>query len=90
MAEPIGVRDLKNRASQIIRQVREEQAEYVVTVHGRPVAVLRPLDEEEERRLRHQSWQEFLRRAAVIAQAVGASRNTDLNAVEMVAEQRRY
>jgi prevent-host-death family protein len=90
MAESIGVRDLKNRASEIIRQVREEQAEYVVTVHGTPVAVLRPLDEEEVRRQRHQSWQEFLRRAAVIAEAVGAEIGEETNAVAMVAEQRRY
>ena len=90
MAESIGVRDLKNRASEIIRQIREEQAEYVVTVHGTPVAVLRPLDAEEERRQRHQSWQEFLRRAAVIAEAIGAMYDEEVDAVEMVAEQRRY
>jgi prevent-host-death family protein len=42
----IGVRDLKNRASQIIRDIRENRAEYVVTYHGQPVAVLMPLDKE--------------------------------------------
>ncbi|MBK8906067.1 MAG: type II toxin-antitoxin system Phd/YefM family antitoxin [Anaerolineaceae bacterium] len=46
MAKKIGVRELKNNASKIVRAVREEGAEYVVTLHGEPVAVLRPLTEE--------------------------------------------
>src|SRR5690606_2052114 len=48
MAKKIGVRELKNNASKIVRAVREEGAEYVVTLHGEPVAVLRPLAEEQE------------------------------------------
>ena len=43
MAEKIGMRELKNQASKIVRAVREEMAEYIITVHGEPVAVLRPL-----------------------------------------------
>lgn len=46
MAQKIGIRELKNNASKIVRAVREEGAEYVVTVHGEPVAVLRPLAED--------------------------------------------
>ena len=36
----VGVRDLKNRASEILRSVREDGAEYVITYQGRPTAVL--------------------------------------------------
>ncbi len=36
----IGVRELKNHASQIIRQLRDRQTRYVVTFRGKPVAVL--------------------------------------------------
>jgi prevent-host-death family protein len=39
-----GVRELKNRTTEIIRDVCKNQAEYVVTYHGRPVAVLLPID----------------------------------------------
>jgi len=42
----IGVRELREQASEVIRRVREEQAEYVVTYQGRPVAILLPLDPE--------------------------------------------
>lgn len=37
----VSIRELKNGASEVIRAVREEQARYVVTLHGRPVAIHR-------------------------------------------------
>jgi prevent-host-death family protein len=40
----IGVRELRQQASEVIRKVREERAEYVITYQGRPVAILLPLD----------------------------------------------
>ena len=42
----IGVRELREQTSEVIRQVREEQAEYVITYQGRPVAIILPLDTE--------------------------------------------
>ena len=44
MAE-IGVRELKARASAVIRAVREKRAHYVITHRGRPVGLLVPLAE---------------------------------------------
>jgi prevent-host-death family protein len=38
----IGVRQLKNEATQIVRAVRVESAQFVITVNGQPVATLRP------------------------------------------------
>ena len=40
----IGIRQLKNEASEILRAVREEKVEYIITLRGQPVAVLRPLE----------------------------------------------
>lgn len=42
----IGVRDLHNRTAEVVRQVREDGAEYVVTHQGHPVALLLPVDTE--------------------------------------------
>ena len=42
----IGVRELRERTSEVIRRVREDGVEYVVTYQGRPVAVILPLDTE--------------------------------------------
>jgi prevent-host-death family protein len=40
----IGIRELKERASEIVREVREQQAEYTVTHRGRVVARLVPAE----------------------------------------------
>ncbi len=42
----VGIKELKNQTTEILRGVREEGLEYVVTFHGRPVAVLLPIGEE--------------------------------------------
>jgi len=42
----IGVRELREQTSEVIRRVREERAEYVITYQGRPVAVILPVDAE--------------------------------------------
>ena len=42
----IGVRELREKTSEVIRRVREDHVEYVVTYQGRPVAVILPLDTE--------------------------------------------
>ncbi len=91
----VGVRELKNQTTEIIRDVRENQAEYVVTYHGRPIAVLLPVDE---------AWLEAeARRAAeavtpgddvwaeldAIRQEIGRSWQSEKTGVELISEQRR-
>jgi len=39
----IGVRELKTHVSAVLREVCETGAEFIVSVHGRPVARLEPL-----------------------------------------------
>jgi prevent-host-death family protein len=41
----IGVRELKNQATEVLREVRECEAEYIVTYRGKPVALLVPMSE---------------------------------------------
>lgn len=40
----IGVRELKARASEVLREVREHRARYIVSSRGRPIAAIVPLD----------------------------------------------
>ena len=42
----IGVRELRQRTAEVLRRVREEKAEYVITHQGHPMALLLPLDTE--------------------------------------------
>ena len=89
MPETVGVRELKNRTSRVIRAVCEEMVEYVVTLRGEPVAVLRPLTAEEVQRLRQTEIDQALADMKVLAQEVGAAWKSDKGGVELIAEQRR-
>ena len=91
----VGIRELKNDASEIIRAVREERAEYVVTLRGRPVAVILPVAE---------GWQEteagraaaatranadFWDRMAALRAEIAAKWQSDKTGVELLEEMRR-
>ena len=89
MPTTIGVRELKNHTSRVIRAVREEMSEYVVTLRGEPVAVLRPLTEEEEQRLRRVEADAALAEMKALALEVAAAWTSDQSGVELVEEQRR-
>jgi prevent-host-death family protein len=73
----IGVRELRERASEVIRRVRENGTEYVVTYQGRPVAVILPLDTERaeaemvraSKRAVRDSWERYEQIAAEIRDA---------------------
>ena len=41
----VGVRELKNRTSEILRAVGREKGEYIIACHGRPAAILLPIAE---------------------------------------------
>jgi prevent-host-death family protein len=81
MAE-VGIRELKNRTSEIVREVREERAEYVITYRGRPVARIVPVVAEEED---EQALQELER----LSQEISAQWKLDRSAVDLLTEMRR-
>ena len=42
----IGVWELREQTSEVLRQVQEAQAEYIITYQGKPVALLLPVQAE--------------------------------------------
>ena len=42
--EEIGIRELKARASEVVRAVKERRARYIITQRGKPAIILLPLD----------------------------------------------
>ena len=90
----VGVRDLKSQATEILRAVREEQVEYIVTYHGRPVAMLLPVDTvwvqlEQERSVRTVPPSPgLLQELAALRAEIELSWRSDQTAVELIAEGR--
>lgn len=89
MSNKIGVRELKNQASRIIRTVREEMSEYIITVQGKPVAILRPFTAEDAQQLRQYEIDEALVEMKALAQQVATAWISPKNGVELIDEQRR-
>ena len=58
----VSVHELGAKAEEIIRQVRDEGEEYIITYEGKPCGVLLPLDEEELEDLLLSSHPYFLAR----------------------------
>jgi prevent-host-death family protein len=91
----VGVKELKDQATEILRNVREEQAQYIVTYHGRPVAVLLPIDEawmqtEQDRAaLSARPGPDLLAELEALRAEIDASWSSEKTAVELIAEGRR-
>ncbi len=89
MAKKIGVRELKNNASKIVRAVREEGAEYVVTVHGEPVAVLRPLTEPTDETDRDAEVARFMAELKELSKEIAAGWKSEKSGLELLEEDRQ-
>lgn len=82
----VGVRDLKARASEMVRFVAEQRATYVVTRRGRPVGLLTPLPSTADTPLEPQAAWERLGRLGGELDRAWRSRKTSSTAI---AEMRR-
>lgn len=85
----VGIRELKNHASRIVRAVREQGAEYVVTLRGEPVAVLRPFQDQDAGLLQQAEVDQALAEMRRLAHQVAEAWTSPKSAVELVEEQRR-
>lgn len=91
----VGIRELKNNTSRIIRAVREGKAKYVVTHRGEAVAVILPVDEAARAKLEARMLAEarehadYWARLDALAAEIDAAWASEKTAVELVEEQRR-
>jgi prevent-host-death family protein len=83
------VRELKDQASEVLRRVREEAAQYVVTVRGEQQAVLRPLEEADMKHLEQREARAALTRLDGIARRVAREWAAAETAAELLAADRR-
>ena len=84
--EEIGIRELKQRVSEILRQVREEHESFSVTYRGKVVAKLVPaMDPSADQEVASAIWT----RMDDLSREVSAHWPTGSSASEAVSEQRR-
>lgn len=88
MRRRIGIRELKNELTDVIRRIGEERVEYTVTVHGRPVAVLRPLSSADAVVDADNEVQKELAEMAELAHLIGENWSSPKSAVELLEEMR--
>jgi antitoxin (DNA-binding transcriptional repressor) of toxin-antitoxin stability system len=86
----VGVRELKTHASEIVRNVRERRARYIITYRERPVGILAPLETapESEGPIGEPgtgAWDELTR----LGEEIGRGWQSPLTAVELLSEMRR-
>ncbi|GAB4495871.1 MAG: hypothetical protein Fur0016_15190 [Anaerolineales bacterium] len=85
MTEEIGIRELKTRASGLIRAVREKRARYIITQRGKPVALLVPLDAPLPTPTEDEVWA----RLEQLGQEIAQGWQSEKSAVEILSEMRR-
>ncbi|MEJ5310784.1 MAG: type II toxin-antitoxin system Phd/YefM family antitoxin [Anaerolineae bacterium] len=83
--EEIGIRELKARASELVRAVKERRARYLITQRGKPVAVLLPADAVPPRPDPDEVWA----RLEQIREELGKGWQSEKSAVEILSEMRR-
>ena len=87
----VGVRELKTRASEIVRDVRDRRMRYIITYRGRPVGLLAPLEEAQPENLASAAtsatttWEELIR----LGEEIGREWRSSLTSTELLSEMRR-
>ncbi len=83
----IGVRELKIHVSEVMRDVRDTRARYVVTHRGQPVAMIVPYSRREE--TNELSTEEGWARFFEVGEQLGREWTSPVTAVEILDDMRR-
>lgn len=81
----IGIRELKARASEVVRAVKERRARYLITQRGEPVAVLLPADAVPPQPDPDEVWA----RLEALGEEIAQNWQSEKSAVEILSEMRR-
>jgi len=83
--EEIGIRELKSRASEVVRAVKEQRARYVVTQRGVPVAAIIPMDAMLPEKQDEEAWDRLME----IRKKLGKGKKNKKSSIEILSEMRR-
>ena len=81
----VGIRELKQQTSELVRQVRESGNSIQITYHGKVVALLVPVEQSSDTEEEAQAW------AALdeLAAQIGSQWPKGISASQAIAEDRR-
>ena len=85
MATQVGVRELRDHASEILRRVAERGESFEISNHKRVIARLVPVEPIDIRA----AWDDWSRQADILAAEISADWQGSRDAVEAVREDRR-
>lgn len=83
--EEIGIRELKSRASEVVRAVKEKRARYIITQRGKPAALIIPLDADPNPEKGDEVWE----RLEKLREELGKGWQSEKSSVEILSEMRR-
>jgi prevent-host-death family protein len=83
--QEIGIRELKTRASEVVRAVKEERARYIITQRGKPAALIIPLDVAPPDESADEVWERLVK----LGEEIGKGWQSEKSAVEILSEMRR-
>ena len=82
----VGVRELKARASEILREVHDRRVRYTITYRGRPIGVLLPVPEVPSEGYRGEDpWEELTH----LGEDISRNWQSPLSSMELLTEMRR-
>lgn len=84
--QQIGIRELKEKTSEVIRRVRQGEETFEITYRGRVVANLSPVEDADAK---HKRALEILAKMDKVAEELAKYWPEGVSAVEAVREQRR-
>jgi prevent-host-death family protein len=83
--QEIGIRELKSRASEVVRAVKEERARYAITQRGKPVATIIPIDAVLPEKKGEDGWDRLL----ALRAKLGKGKRNKKSSLEILSEMRR-
>ena len=83
--EEIGIRELKSRASEVVRAVKEQRARYVITQRGKPAALIIPVDAVSAKESDDEVWERLMK----LGEELSKGWHSEKSAVDILSEMRR-
>ena len=82
----ISISKFKTHSSEILRKVKEKRARYIVTLHGRPVAGIIPIDEVQPIAVTEVSaWDELVN----LGQQIGQNWQAQQGSMDLLSDMRQ-